>query len=108
MARLPRFLAIALMLAACGPSVGADGELHVGMTPAEVEGRLFLGTVEVEGVGPIKLVARRRGDRVSIYANSVDGATLGRAEVELTETETQVPVRTLDGLEPITIVWGSD
>ncbi len=104
MVRLPLAL-FAFALLACGPGVAVDGELHVDMRPADVEGRVFLGSVQVKRVGLIKLAARRQGERITIYATAVDGSTLGRAEADPALTETPISIRTPDGLETVTIFW---
>lgn len=106
MVRVPLALFV-LALLACGPGAAVDGELHVGMRPADVEGRVFLGSVQVKQVGLIKLAARRQGERITIYATAVDGSTLGRAEADPAGTETPISIRTPDGLEMVTIVWAS-
>jgi len=98
---------LALALLACGPGVATDGELHVDMQPDDVKTRAFLGSIDVQGVGLVKLSARRQGDRIAIYATAVDGATLGRANADPAAAETLVQVRTLDGLEDVKIVWAS-
>ncbi len=106
MVRVPLALFV-LALLACGPGAAVDGELHVDMKPADVEGRVFLGSVQVKQVGLIKLAARRQGERITIYATAVDGSTLGRAEVDPALTETPISIRTHDGLEMVTIFWAS-
>ena len=103
---LARFL-LALALLACGPGPAVDGELHVDMKPADLTGRVFLGSVSVKGVGLVKLSARRQGERVAIYATAVDGSTLGRADADPALTETPISIRTPDGVELVTIFWAS-
>ncbi len=106
MVRVPvALLLLGLALLACGPGAATDGELHVDMNAADVEGRVFLGSVDVKGVGLVKLSARRQGERISIYATAVDGSTLGRAEVDPALAETPISIRTHEGLEPVTIFW---
>ncbi len=103
---LASFLLVFTLLA-CGRGSAVDGDLHVDMKPAEVEGRVFLGSVQVKGVGLVKLVARQQGDRIAIYATAVDGTTLGRADADPALTETSISIRTPDGLEVVTIFWAS-
>ncbi len=106
MVRVPLALFV-LALLACGPGAAVDGELHVDMKPEDVKGRVFLGSVQVKGVGLIKLGARRQGERITIYATAVDGSTLGRAEADPALAETPISIRTHDGLEMVTIFWAS-
>ncbi|MBW2281308.1 MAG: hypothetical protein JRG76_01870 [Deltaproteobacteria bacterium] len=98
---------LVLALLACGPGVPTNGELHVDMKPGDIVGRAFLGSVDVKGVGLVKLSARNQGDRIAIYATAVDGATLGRANADPALAQTLVQVRTPDGLEDVTIFWDS-
>ena len=100
-------LLLGLALLACGPGAATDGDLHVDMNAADVEGRVFLGSVQVKGVGLVKLSARRQGERIAIYATAVDGSTLGRADADPGLAETPIAVRTPDGLEHVTIFWAS-
>ncbi len=81
-----------------------DVEVELSKTPSVVELALPPG-VEITGVGLVKLAARRKGERVAIYATSVDGARLGRADVDRTAERTPIAIRTLDGLESVTIIW---
>ena len=108
MVRVPLVrLLFALALLACGPGTGVDGELHVDMTPADVEGRVYLGSLQVKRVGLVKLAARRQGERIAIYATAVDGSTLGRADADPALAKTPISIRTPDGLEKVTIFWAS-
>ena len=95
----------AFALLACGPGAAVDGDLHVDMKAADVEGRVFLGSVQVKGVGLIKLAARRQGERIAIYATAVDGSTLGRADADPALAQTPIAIRTPEGLEMVTIFW---
>lgn len=98
-------LVLALAALACGSGTAVDGELHVDLAPADVTDRVFLGSIEVEGVGLVKLSARRRGESVSLYATAVDGSTLGRAEADPALRETPIAIRTPEGLESVTVFW---
>ena len=106
MVRVPTaLLVLDLALLACGPGAATDGKLHVDLKPTDVEGRVFLGSVQVEGVGLVKLAARRQGERIAIYATAADGSTLGRADADPALAETPIGIRTPEGLEHVTIFW---
>ncbi len=89
-------------------SVMAEPVLNVAMHSKELEKTTELGVVSIEGVGKVKLTARRNNAQVVVQAAGPGQELLGRAETTIGLTETPVYVRTPTGLSKITIVWGAD
>ncbi len=100
-------LMLVSMLLVCG-SVMAELVLNVAMHSKELEKTTELGEVSIEGVGKVKLTARRNNAQVVIQAAGPGQELLGRAETTIGLAETPVYVRTPGGLKKITVVWGTE
>ncbi len=98
------FICLILMM----NSVMAEPMLKVAMHSIELEEITELGEIEVEGVGKVKLTARRTNAQIVVKASGPGQNLLGRAETTIGLAETPIYVRTPDGLMKITVVWGAD
>jgi len=88
--------------------VMAEPVLNVAVHSKELEKTTELGVVSIEGVGNVKLTARRNNAQVVVQAMGPGQVLLGRAETTIGLIETPVYVRTPGGLKKITVVWGSE
>lgn len=106
---LARAVAWALLLvAAFGVAPArADAELRVALRSKDISSSLDLGSVEIEGLGAVRVHARREGQRMILHASGPDGRVLGRGETTVGLNETPIFVPTPDGHEKITVLWGS-
>jgi hypothetical protein len=103
--RLFNYVLISLLLAL--PSWGAeDLVLKVKEKSEQVTGVQDLGTLKVDGVGVVRLTARRDGKQLLIQAAGRDGTVVGKAETVVGLHETPLYVKTPSGLKQLTIRWG--
>lgn len=64
-----------------------------------------LGSVIVPGIGPVRIVAQRRADTVTLFATDTVGRLVGQAESVAGVRETPIAVQAPDGLQMITVSW---
>jgi len=86
----------------------AESKLSVSILSEQVEAATGLGKVEVDGVGAVNLVAQKIGSQLIVHAQGPDGTVIGKAESVIGLRDTPIYVMTPDGLEKITILWGSN
>ncbi len=104
MRALPAFaLGILLLLT---PYARAAPELRVPVRSEQLRATMDLGSLDVEGVGRVRLEVRRTGRRVVIKASGPQGKVLGRAETVVGLRQTPIFILTPDGLKKILIYWG--
>ncbi len=89
-------------------SVQAESSLRVPMQPAQIASPTDLGKVDIEGFGAVALVAQKQGSQLIVHAQGPDGSVIGKAESVIGLRDTPIYVMTSQGLEKITIYWGSD
>ncbi len=84
----------------------AEGEiLKVNLPAGQVATSQELGTLKVEGVGVVKISARREGTLMVIQAVGPEKNVIGRAESVVGLRETPVYITTSKGLKKLTVVW---
>ena len=86
----------------------ANSDLYVSFPSGQVEQSTNLGEVEVEGVGTVKLIAKKNGHQLVVDAWNSDGKVIGRAESVVGLSETPIHISTSAGLKKITIYWGAE
>ena len=89
-------------------SAFADSELRVILLPEEISGSSSIGAVDVDGAGLVSLTAQKYGNQLVVHAEGPDGSVIGKAETVVGLTSTPIYVKTSEGLEKITIYWGSE
>jgi hypothetical protein len=82
-----------------------DTVLKVAQKADQVMGVVDLGVLQVQGVGSVKLTARREGKQLVVQALGPDEKVIGRAETVIGVKETQVFVATPQGLKTLTVLW---
>ena len=84
----------------------ADTNFNVSMLSENIRNSSELGTVKVEGLVNVSLVARKTGNQLVIFANDQNDKVIGKAETVVGLKETPIFVLTPEGLKKITIFWG--
>lgn len=102
--KLLRGIVVALLLVSL--AWAADGLVIKAVMPADqTQGTSDLGSLNVEGVGTVTLMAQRTGTRIVIQALAPDGKVIGQAESVIGPKETLIYVTTPGGLKKLTILW---
>ena len=86
----------------------ADSSLSLTLQPDQVGTSTELGVLEVAGLGPVRLVASKSGSQLTVLAEDSRGKVIGKAETVVGLRDTPIYVMTSNGLEKITIYWGSE
>ena len=86
----------------------ADADLRVLIDSSQIQGATNLGKTSVEGVGEVSFIASKNGNQVIVYAQDPAGEVIGKAETVIGLKQTPIYVLTSDGLEKVTIYWGTD
>jgi hypothetical protein len=84
---------------------GEDFVLKVDLRADQIVGDQNLGSLQVDGVGEVKLTARRSGNQIVVQAAKADGTVVGRAESVVGLNETPIYLQTPQGLKKVTILW---
>lgn len=87
--------------------VMAANELSVSIASSDIEGSTALGSTHVDGRGEVSFTASKNGMQIVIHASTPDGTVIGKAESVVGLRETPIYVATDNGLQKITILWGS-
>jgi hypothetical protein len=106
--RRARWRVLLAALALLPRAAAADAELRTPLRAEEIGERAELGAVEVAGVGPVSVVAQRRGEKIVLRAGAADGTSLGKAEAPVGLARAPLFVKTPNGLEKIVVVWGAE
>jgi hypothetical protein len=85
----------------------ANTDFHVSLLSEQLVSSTELGTVQVEGLVEVSLVARRAGNQVLIYAKDRSNKVIGKAETVVGLKQTPIYILTTEGLKKITIQWGT-
>lgn len=85
----------------------ADVEFPVSMLTNQVQDSTSLGKTQIDGLGEVKLVARKQGTQLVIHATDAQGIAIGKAETVVGLKETPIYVSTAQGLKRIVIKWGA-
>lgn len=95
------------IVAACAAGVVmAEPELRLSMRTVDVVEKVVIGTVEVDEVGAVELIAMRLGGEVVVRAIGPAGEVIGRAQATVGLRETPIYVQGRNGLKKINIRWG--
>jgi len=86
----------------------ADSNFYVSLSSDQVKNSSDLGKIEIEGVGEVGLIARRNGNQLVVHAQDPDGKVIGKAETVTGLKDTPIYISTSEGLEKITIYWGTN
>ena len=84
----------------------ADPVLEVGLDAAELGPSAELGEVQVDGVGKVRLEARRQDQQLTVRALDPDDKVIGRLTTTVGLSESKIYVNTPEGLQKITVLWG--
>lgn len=101
----PMRTAIISLLLASPAWAAQDLALKVDLKAEQVAGSLNLGSLQVTGVGTVKLSARRQGEQLMIQALGPEKQVLGSAESVVGLYETPIYVTTPQGLKKLTVLW---
>ncbi len=85
----------------------ANTDFQVSLLSENIKSSSELGTVNVEGLVEVSLVARKTGNQVVIYAMDRNDKVIGKAETVAGLKETPIFVLTSEGLKKITVYWGA-
>ena len=99
-----RLILASLMLVAM--TCHADSELRVAQLSSQVSGSSDLGTIDIDGVGAVKLTANKSNNALTVHAMDAAGKVIGKAETVIGLKDTPIYVSTSTGLHKITIYWG--
>ena len=86
----------------------ANPDLYISFPSGQVEQSTDLGEIDVEGVGTVKLVAKKNGHQLVVNAWNSDGKVIGRAESVVGLSDTPIYISTSAGLKKITIFWATE
>lgn len=85
----------------------ANTDFHASLLSEQLVSSTELGTLQVEGLVEVSLVAHRTGNQVVIYAKDRSNKVIGKAETVAGLKQTPIFVLTTEGLKKITIHWGA-
>jgi len=95
------------LVAVCVAGVAmAEPELRLSMRTVDVVEKVVIGTVEVDDVGTVQLIAMRQGGEVVVRAVGPAGEVIGRAQATVGLRETPIYIQGRNGLKKINIRWG--
>jgi len=80
--------------------------ISVPLHSQDIEGTVELGTTTVAGIGEVRFVARREGTRLVVHALAPGGLVIGKADTVTGLQETPIYLKTEEGLQPFSILWG--
>ncbi len=90
----------------CFPGhASASVRVNVSIHSEELQTQDEIGSVNVEGLGNVRLLAIPRGKKIIVKA-LVKGEVIGRAETFVGLTQTPLFLQTPSGLKEILIFWG--
>jgi hypothetical protein len=98
----------ALLLAAsalCPVTAMAEVLIDAERAPQALAQVAPLGTVEILGVGKVRVEAKSEGTALTLWARDAQGRTLGEAHTVLGLGESEIFVKSPSGLERIRIRW---
>lgn len=87
------------------PAAWAQTELIVPLRSQDLPAEMTLGSIQVEGLGSVELVAKRTGTRVIIHALGKAGEVIGKADTFIGLTSTPIYIQGQSGLHKIDILW---
>ena len=97
-----------LMLLLLAMNCFADSSFYASRSSTHIDGNPNLGEIEVEGVGTVKLIAKKNGNQLVVHAWNSDGKEIGRAESVVGLSETPIHILTPAGLKKITVYWATE
>jgi hypothetical protein len=99
---------LAVLLCSLVPMLATAEQLAVTTASGALpEGREPLGQVEMEGVGPVRVDARRDGVRLRLWALDRQGRVLGRTDTFAGVSESALHISTTGGIRRIDVLWGA-
>ena len=83
----------------------ANTVFHASLKSDQIKSSSELGTVNVEDLGKVSLVAHKNGNQLVIFGQDANGKVIGKAETVIGLKQTPIYVSAPDGLKKIIIIW---
>jgi len=88
-------------------TVWAGAKVFVPVKTSQIKNELQVASTNINGIGDVKLTARKSGNQIIVHAQDASGKAIGKAETVVGLKETPIYVMSPNGLKKITIHWGS-